>query len=494
MAKRTRSKRRNRPWAREDAVALFLLVVLSWALRALLVNDGLFHHDAVCLAESVEASEASGRLVPLRLQEPPVGGRHGLVLVYWAFYELAVRLGQTSAESTLLFVTTLFGALSVGAAFGLARELGSSRSVAVVAATLLSLSPVFLSETVGAKGHGLALFMALAGTWLAHTSARHGLWAGAALSGICLAAVGFVRVPVMAAVIAALPAFFTLRKKERSPLLASFLLAFAVTAGAVAVVAWEWITRFATVTDPHGVEGALLGVALRDVAASLTPVGLLLVVAGAVSVARERAWWGLVLWMLLAFAYAASLGQYASRFLIEPLAVAVLLVARGLEVLTSRWRPAFFIAAVLLAAVPFVRTWPVIAYRHDRIGNKVVGEWIHANTPAGAVVIAMDDAPFVRYYGRREALLHPVPDPGDPGGTREAVRVFASHVGTLLTAGRPVYLLKTGLSYDPDQLVSRVLSGNFDITEVARMESEDFHDRSIRSGIYEQIVYEVRLR
>ena len=96
MAKK-RKKKSDSLWTGADLIAFFLLVLFSWALRALLVNDGLFHHDSVCLAESVEASQESGKLVPLRLQEPPVEGRHGLVLANWVLYELAFLTGQRSA-------------------------------------------------------------------------------------------------------------------------------------------------------------------------------------------------------------------------------------------------------------------------------------------------------------------------------------------------------------------------------------------------------------
>ena len=81
-----------------------------------------------------------------------------------------------------------------------------------------------------------------------------------------------------------------------------------------------------------------------------------------------------------------------------------------------------------------------------------------------------------------------------PEKLKREIGAFTQEVGNLLTSGRRVHLLKTGLLYDPGELVGRLLNANFEVVEVVRMESEDYHHNSIRSGRYEQVIYELKLR
>lgn len=501
MARKRRSRRSGASFLRDAGVVL-VLVVVSLVARQALRNDGLFHHDAVKLAMAVEASHEAGRLMPMELQIPPVGGRYGLVLVNWGLYELThVVNPAATTESVLLFSAALFGSIAVGLLYLVARMSGFGAMVSAGGAVLLSLDPIFFSETVGAKGHGLALAGGLFGILLAQVAARGRAPVVAAFGGLVLGLTGFVRVSsVLAAAPAGLVLLFQTKRKARGSVVGAFALALGAAGAALVLVQLDWIRTFSRVTDYRIFDPSLIGLALADVNRALTPAGWPLLVVGIVVAARERRPLPLVLWMAGVFAYAANLAQYSPRFLIEPLAVAGLLVAAGTHALLARWKIAYPAAIAALALVPYVlplqspTIWNVIAYRHHRIGNEVVGEWIARETPADAVVIAMDDAPFVQYYGQRATLSHPVPDPSDPAMAEEEVRAFARQVYDLLEAGRPVYLLKTGLTYDPGGYVNRALGSIATLEEVARMESEDYHHNSIRSGRYEQVIFRLRPR
>jgi len=501
MARKRRSRRSGASLLRDVGVVL-VLVVVSLIVRQALRNDGLFHHDAVKLAMAVEASHERGRLQPMELQIPPVGGRYGLVLVNWGLYELIHSVNPAvSTEAVLLFSAALFGSIAVGLLYLVARMAGFGAAVSAGGAVLLSLDPIFFSETVGAKGHGLALAGGLLGILLAQVAARGRAPAVAAFAGLVLGLVGFVRVSsVLAAAPAVLILLFQPKRKARGPVLGAFVVALAASGAALGVLQLDWIRTFSRVTDYRVLDLGLIGLALADLNRALTPAGWPLLVVGIVVALRERKPLPLVVWMAGVFAYSANLAQYSPRFLIEPLAVAGILVAAGAHTLLGRWRVAYPVAIAALAILPFVlplqrpTIWNVIAYRHDRIGNEVGGQWLARETPPEAVVIAMDDAPFVQYYGQRATLSHPVPDPADPAMAEEEVRAFARQVYDLLAAGRPVYLLKTGLTYDPGGYVNRALGSIATLEEVQRIESEDYHHNSIRSGRYEQVIFRLHPR
>jgi hypothetical protein len=273
-----------------------------------------------------------------------------------------------------------------------------------------------------------------------------------------------------------------------------------VAVAGLVVVQMEWIRTFSAVTDYRVLDLHLVSLALADVNRVITPAGWPLLLVGIGVAVRERRPLPLVAWMVGGFAYFANLAQYSPRFLIEVLAVASLLVAAGAHELLRRWRLAYPAVILLLGVLPYVlplqspTIWNVIAYRHHRIGNEVVGRYLLEETPEDAVVIAMDDAPFVQYYGQRATLSHPILDPADPVRAEEETRAFARQVYDLLVGGRPVYLLRTGLTYDPGQYVNRALGSIAVLDEVARIESEDYHHNSIRSGRYEQIIFRLRLK
>ncbi len=484
-----KSRKRSAGAARVDMLVAGALVLASLILRLALQNDGLFHHDSVCLAQAVEATRETGHLQPVLLHDPPVAGRYGLVLVNTVLYTVGSAIfGVNLAEPVLLFSAALFGALAVGMLFLMGRELGLTGAASAAGAILLSLSPVYFSETVGAKDHGLALFLVLSGFWLALRAARLGSAGAAAAAGLLMGAAGFVRVAVLLALPPAGLMLLFQSAKCRQRALPAFLVTAVAAIALLLLVQWEWITQLATVTGYSGWDSRVVGLAERDLLYSWTPVGIVLVAIGLVATRSERRAWWLFLWGVLVFLYVANLQQYSPRFLIEALAAGSVLIAAGLYSLVGRWQPAFWLVALALAIVPFVRTWKVIAYRHDRIGNKEVALVVKEKTPENAVVIAMDDSPFIQYYGDRQTMNHPI------SGDVEEVKAFAQSVGNLLVQGRTVYILATGFSYDPDGLVRKVLGQNFDLAAIARIESEDYHHASIQSRLYEQVLYEIRLR
>jgi hypothetical protein len=478
-----------------DLAVVLALVAASFVARALVLNEGLFHHDSVRLAQAVERSEEQQSLAPLLLHDPPVPGRYGAVLVNWLLYAIAKRAwGVTSAEPVLLVSAAAFGAIAVGLLYLAARQTGVGRAAAAGAALFFSLTPIVFSETVGAKEHGLAIALALGAYTLAQRAGAVPSALLATFSGLMIVAAGFVR---EAALLVALPCLLLLvlsGAKSRKAALVPFLVTCGLGALAIATTEWAFVQKLASVTGYRGFAMPIVKTALADLNTSMTPVGLGLVLVGLIPALRNRLAIPAVVWMLASFFYAGNLEQYSPRFLIETLAAASLVLAVGVDWMLRRVAPARVIVPAAVAAVALVLVWSPIEARHRRIGNKAVAEILRERTPEGSVVIAMDDAPFVEYYAQRRTLSHPIADPTDPAGSRNRIAAFVREVAGLISAGTPVYLLKTGLSYDPGQLVNRALGSVVSLEEIARVESEDFHRSSIRAATYEQIIWRLHLR
>ena len=95
---------------------IILLFLLNFITGMLFINEGLFHHDSVRLAQAVEKTYKTGRL------QPAVRGRYGLVVVNSLIYLPFFLLGQ-NADFATRFSSILFHSLSIVALFLLIKEL-----------------------------------------------------------------------------------------------------------------------------------------------------------------------------------------------------------------------------------------------------------------------------------------------------------------------------------------------------------------------------------
>jgi 4-amino-4-deoxy-L-arabinose transferase-like glycosyltransferase len=135
------------------------LFVMNLAMGLALINDGLFHHDAVVLAKAVEDTYASGHL------QPAVRGRYGCVLVNSIIYFPFHKAGQ-NADFATRFSSVLFHSLSIAAFFLLIYEFFGSRAQALFGALLLSVTPFYFSPNTYGKEHGMSIFFFLTALYI----------------------------------------------------------------------------------------------------------------------------------------------------------------------------------------------------------------------------------------------------------------------------------------------------------------------------------------
>jgi hypothetical protein len=130
---------------------------------------------------------------------------------------------------------------------------------------------------------------------------------------------------------------------------------------------------------------------------------------------------------------------------------------------------------------------PMLENRHHYNGAKRFAEYVRDTTPNDALIIAMDDSPFIRYYGHREPLAHPAnPRRGEP-----ELAKFLDRVDAHLVAGRAVYLIGSAMTYDVYGAFRARMSRSFRLTLVGEKLWENYHRPEMQLGTRLQRLYRV---
>jgi hypothetical protein len=135
----------------------------------------------------------------------------------------------------------------------------------------------------------------------------------------------------------------------------------------------------------------------------------------------------------------------------------------------------------------FIFMHPMLVFRHYYNGEKQFALYAKEKTEDNAIIIAMDDSPFIDYYGNRKAIGHPV---GDIRQLDDFINIIKGY----LKDGRPVYLIESGLRYDPDGFLEIALKRNFSISIVGEKLSEDYHRPELKLQTYHQRLFKLNFK
>jgi hypothetical protein len=236
----------------------------------------------------------------------------------------------------------------------------------------------------------------------------------------------------------------------------------------------------------------VLPLAAADLRFDLTWPGIVLATAGAVLALRSNdlfpslfllAWGGL-------FFYAGNNVAYSPRYLSLITAPFFAFMGVGIAAL-AHWRARTGWLAVLLtcalAVYLFLQIEPIVRYRTQHVGGRDYALWLRDQVPEHSVVVVMDDAPFIEYYGGLKTLQHPVLDPA-------ATSLWVEEVVAMVRAGTPVYINTSGFSLDPDGRIKKALLERFRLVPAGQRLTEDYHRSAIELRIYVSKLYRLELR
>lgn len=156
------------------------------------------------------------------------------------------------------------------------------------------------------------------------------------------------------------------------------------------------------------------------------------------------------------------------RYLLVPLFFLVYFSSCGIAALFRKEAVAWGItmACALSMLVPVL---PILKDRHENAYQVDFARYLESVTQPGGVVIVQDEWIFIRYYTSREVLLPPY-----QCDMRDWL-VFFDKIRALIKEGKPLYIVTTGLTYDPCLILRRFIERNFFLQTVGVHKNESWH-------------------
>lgn len=466
-------------WQRNPWMLTIPLFAISFVYRLWFMNDGLFHPDEVVIARAVENSMEHLRLFS------EVNGRYGTVLLNLLLYIPYKIATGGNAEKVVVFSSILTGALAIPALFLLARELTCDTAASAMAALFFNFNFLYLTtSTTGKETTHLAFFLTAAFLLILSGIKRESCLEkhfGYILFAFSLtvyeAAVPFI--PIVLILILSANHIAGKRKK-------AFLAESAVFLG-IATVPFllymgEVILRTLTVKNPYtasfdGIFSSNLPFALDDMLVSTGPL-LLLFVPGIFVTFRDKLVFPFLSSWALLFFYFGNISLYTARYLVlivVPMAIAGGLAASRAAKITANLWARWAIGALILIVVcgyGIYRSYPIIHLRKSYSGPKQAALYVRDHTEPEAVILTMDEAPFVEYYAKRKVMQHPLEE-------ELPNRAFVEDLKKLAIAGTPVYINDTAPSYDHEKHFRNSMYRNFIYVAVGGATDEE----SLRSEL-----------
>jgi len=469
---------------------VFALFLLSFVSRIVFINKGFFHHDAILLIEAVEQSVTQKTLVPF------LDGRYALVAFHIPFYLLCLAFGLP-VDLTFNILTALLASLSVVLLYLLAMELTGDRFCAFASALLFAITPVYFAVSTHTMAHPLSVCLILLAFYLVMLAERRPVrffYCAAAVSlllGISTRFPNILLIPSFL-IVYFKPGFVGGRLKINKSKFSRNMISLGIPLGAGLL--WLFVVQKDALVAKAGYDAFLgffspvLRLGVNNILTNIGLVGCALLLAGIGLSFRERdkAWFvALFLWLVVMFFFYGNVRTYADRFysIIYPLIATYM--ALSLKQVARYSRVAAWCVLLYLTATMFYVVYPLAKDRHNYSGPKEYALWLGQRTEPSALVIVMDDSVFVRYYGHRRTVDH-------PQGSVELAEEWAGEVKGHLRAGVPVYLMESGLSYDPGQIIRETIFRHFHLIYMGAHLTEDYHDNGksfLQRTVYEQQLF-----
>ncbi len=131
--------------------------------------------------------------------------------------------------------------------------------------------------------------------------------------------------------------------------------------------------------------------------------------------------------------------------------------------------------------------YPMLKFRHTYNGEKQFALYVKEKTEDNAIIITMDDGPFIEYYGSRRVVNHPI-------GDQRKIDEFINQINEYLIKKVPVYLIESGLRYDPERIFKNALFGNYNVNVIGEKLTEDFHRPELKFQTYYEKLFKIGLK
>jgi hypothetical protein len=482
------------------AVSLFLL---NFIPGILLLNEGLFHADAVILAQAVEKTYATGVL------QPAVWGRYGSVIINIILHLPFFLSGSTSADFTIRFSSLLFHSLSIAVFFLFIRELFQDYLQALFAALLLSFTPLYFSPNTYGKEQGAGIFFLLLSLYLLYRGANRKSYPLICLSSFLIA----FSITVRESALLAVPFFFLLyfeprislrpfkinipkERLARGPIVCLFLPFTFVFAFIFA--AYFRQATYQEIFIHNTARVTYLGLYSNILKAAFSylfthGISLLVIpffIIGAVRMLRDKKIFFTIyflLWFIFLFLYIGNLDNFNPRLFDIVIIPVYVFVSYALTNLYAKDKPIALSLVAVLVLLMFAFIYPILKSRHNYNGEKQFALYVKEKTEPNAVVLAVDDACFIEYYGERNVLTVAVGEPAEMDALVEKIKGY-------LERRVSVYVVSSSYLIYGDDYFKNKFADNFYGTVTGKKLSEDYHWACVDRRIYEAELIKLSLK
>lgn len=459
-----------------------LLFVAALAVRLYYLNAGLFHYDAIKTAMQAESLVDSGVWSFTHEHTAYNMFTAGLYFIHHHLF------GATSAYLSATLLSAFTGAFAVYALYIFCRHIFADYRVAVYSALFFCFNPVFWSATTYAKDHGWTMMFTLMAFGLATLPAnrsRFDIAKTLLLAGVCfgLGMGSRLAALIMAPLLFAFTAYWqvrggdTLRQGLNAGIivLASALFVAIIIYFPAAVSSPRGWSVFFDQTDYH----IWKGYASRIFFETFLVLTWGLTFGWLVAAYGVKKLWGrekfvtvlLLAWMAPYFLYFTALNTSEPRFLIPAFVPLSILMAYG--ALSIRQETLQNVVVVLLIALMVSSIYLILERRALVCLPCQEARQIDALLPASAVVGAMDNQVFFHYYAPERVTV---------GHDVDAMLAYEAE-------GRQVFATNNLWTYDPAGDFDRELRGRFNVYEIKRFRTEDYHKADVIPKVFDEKFY-----
>ncbi|MFH1125954.1 MAG: glycosyltransferase family 39 protein [Candidatus Altiarchaeota archaeon] len=445
------------------ASGLFLIALL---LRLRFLNAGLFYTDSVIAAQAAEATYNNWTLHYMHGVGYP--GQVVMIVFFYALFKIIA--GASTAEFATLFVSFFFASLTVGLIYLLVKKMGGSTFAAVSVALVLNTLPVYLSTSTFGMSHQPACFFIVLSFYLAMLASEFNDLRLKILASASLGWASAIRLESLMMFPLVLlfywknnpPTSLTTKEgylkfrltQNRDELLkdAAYLLAPMLLI--LLIPYYPLLSKYGFSTLVGAFEyNRWLGFWVQDltetvigwVGLSMTTLGWIMLFFGLVSLFfRKSKYIFLLVFVWCAyFLVLANTLTVEDRHTIPALIGFTIAIGFGLDWLYRNIHPIVGVAVLLiLVGWMFLNVQPILEYRSGFCGPKSFAVTLRDTVEQNSVVIVMDEAPHLQYYGGLAVIGHPL------DGNMVEINKSMAEINGYLNNGTAVYLVSSAFVYD----------------------------------------------
>jgi 4-amino-4-deoxy-L-arabinose transferase-like glycosyltransferase len=481
---------------KKDRLIALVLFALAFAMRLALISKGPYYVDALELAMKAEKT-----LQTLTLNYMHVPGHPLVVILASAILFLTRVFGINDPVFSVNFMSVIFGSLSIGIFYLLARKFLDERG-SLMASLILCFFPLHLYVSTIGFNHAVSIFFHLFGIYFLFLYLEkyelQKMILSAFLLGLGAAsrlADGFIMFAVIFLFITWSFKYSNLSGKSVFRNLLGFLLIYGATiilfylpaffTGALSEMQNSVSGLYYLYFEPRSI--ILMS---KEIVAVFDGGGLVLLIAGVVYffIYKNRILlYFLLLWFLSLFLFYGNLSIEEIRFFLLPLIPAFVMLGYFISRLRKGKAPLYQFM-LLLIVVNFSEPYKNIYLRHVNNFQEDFAKFVARSTEPDSYIVAMDEGPFIEYYSKRKVLYKAI------GLDKNRFNAFFTEVDRLIEEGSIVYIISSGIyAYDPRKYFINTLNDRYDPVYVGCHLNQDWHSNGLYSNdLFKEKLYRLK--